>query len=232
MMEEEEAAQAKSQSESIQMMEEEEAAQAKTEEESAQMMEEEEAAQAKTEEASAQMMEEEEAAQSKSQSESIQMMEEEEAAQAKTEEESAQMKEEEEAGQMKAGKSSQKGDKGRKTKLPSHVQAKMENGLGADFSGVNIHENSEKVTQLGALAYAKGNDIYLAPGQYQPESKKGQALLGHELQHVVQQREGRVKPTSKRNGLGVNTDHGLEREADIKGKAAAEGKPASNAYDH
>jgi hypothetical protein len=39
---------------------------------------------------------------------------------------------------------------------------------------------------------------------------------------VVQQREGRVQPNSKQQGVGVNNDHALEREADQKGKAAAE----------
>ena len=205
--------------------EEEKAAQMKEEEETAQMKEEEETAQMKEEEETAQMKEEEEeTAQMKEEEDAVQMQEEEEAAQMQEEEEAAQMKEEEEAAQMKEGASGKNVSAGRQTKMPGHVQQKMETGLGADFGGVRIHQDSDKASRLGALAYTQGEDVYFAPGQYKPESQKGQELIGHELQHVVQQREGRVKANEQRKGQGVNTENSLEREADIKGKAAAEGE--------
>jgi hypothetical protein len=100
-------------------------------------------------------------------------------------------------------------------KMPVNVQSKMEGAFNADFSDVKIHE-------VGALAYAQGTDIHFAPGQYDPGSKSGQELLGHELTHVVQQRQGEVKPTTQVNGLGVNDDPGLENEADQMGKKAAD----------
>ena len=224
MMEEEEAVQAKEEEEPAQMMEEEEAVQAKEEEEAVQAKEEEEAVQAKEEEEPAQMMEEEEAVQAKEEEEAVQAKEEEEAVQAKEEEEAVQAKEEEEPAQMKVGKAATGGNKGRQTGMPHHVQAKMEDGLGADFGSVRIHQDSEKASKLGALAYTQGEDVYFAPGQFKPESQKGQELIGHELQHVVQQREGRVQANTQRKGVGVNNDQGLEREADEKGKAAAQGK--------
>jgi hypothetical protein len=105
-------------------------------------------------------------------------------------------------------------------KMPEHVQSKMEKSIGADFSDVNIHVGSE-ASDVGALAYAQGSDIHFAPGQYNPESSSGQQLLGHELTHVQQQRQGRVKPTMQAKGIAVNDDAGLEREADIKGAKAA-----------
>lgn len=108
-------------------------------------------------------------------------------------------------------------------KMPGHVQSKMEKSIGADFSDVNIHVGSE-ASNVGALAYAQGSDIHFAPGQYDPESTSGQALLGHELTHVQQQRQGRVKPTMQAKGIAVNDDAGLEREADIKGAKAAAAK--------
>jgi len=91
---------------------------------------------------------------------------------------------------------------------------------------VNIHKDSEQAPSLGALAYTQGNDVHFAPGQYDPGSQKGQELLGHELSHVVQQREGRVKPTTQGKGMPVNTDPALEKEADKQGKQAAQGKMA------
>ncbi|MFN6945480.1 MAG: DUF4157 domain-containing protein [Cytophagaceae bacterium] len=111
------------------------------------------------------------------------------------------------------------------TKMPEHVQAKMESSFGTDFSDVNIH-TGEQASSVGALAYAQGNDIHFAPGQYNPETQSGQELLGHELTHVVQQRQGRVQATTQAKGLAVNDDPALEHEADVMGKKAAEGKVA------
>ena len=108
--------------------------------------------------------------------------------------------------------------------LPLAVQAKMEGAMGADFSNVNIHKESQSATEVGALAYAQGNDVHFAPGQYNPDSSAGQELIGHELAHVVQQREGRVQPTTQAKGLPVNDDKGLEAEADAMGVKAAQMK--------
>ncbi|MEO5641905.1 MAG: DUF4157 domain-containing protein [Bacteroidia bacterium] len=105
-------------------------------------------------------------------------------------------------------------------KMPEHVQQKMENSMNADFSDVNIHVGS-KASSVGALAYAQGNDIHFAQGKFNPESSSGQQLLGHELAHVVQQRQGRVKATTSVNGLPVNDDRSLEKEADTMGAKAA-----------
>ena len=104
----------------------------------------------------------------------------------------------------------------------------MENSFGTDFSDVSIHKNSDNATNIGALAYTQGNDVHFAPGQYEPGSQKGQELLGHELTHVVQQREGRVKPdTEQHKGLNINSDTTLEKEADEMGAKAAQGKMAN-----
>jgi len=108
--------------------------------------------------------------------------------------------------------------------LPATVQTQMEGALGADFSNVNIHTNSQSATDVGALAYTQGNDVHFAPGQYNPESSSGQELIGHELTHVVQQREGRVQPTTQAAGLPVNDDKGLESEADAGGQKAVQMK--------
>jgi len=106
-------------------------------------------------------------------------------------------------------------------RLPDIVANKMQNSLHVDTSNVNIHQNSSSATDVGALAYTQGNDIHFAPGQYNPESPQGQELIGHELTHVVQQRAGRVKPTTEIAGHPVNDDPKLEREADSMGKRAA-----------
>ena len=110
------------------------------------------------------------------------------------------------------------------TGMPGPVKSQMEGTFKQDFSDVKIHENSSKAPDVGALAYAQGKDLHFAPGQFKPETTKGQELLGHELTHVVQQSEGRVKPTTEVMGMPVNDDPKLEAEADQMGKKAAQAK--------
>jgi hypothetical protein len=108
--------------------------------------------------------------------------------------------------------------------LPPAVQAKMERSFGADFSAVRVHEGQE-APAMGALAYTRGTDIHFAPGQYDPQSQRGQELIGHELAHVVQKSEGRVATTAQAKGVAVNDDPSLEAEADELGARAARGEP-------
>jgi Domain of unknown function (DUF4157) len=109
--------------------------------------------------------------------------------------------------------------------MPAGVRSRMENAFGTDFSAVRIHQGLH-ASALGALGYTQGNDIHFAPGQYQPDARQGQELLGHELAHVVQQSQGRVHAPGQAKGLPINDDQGLEREADEAGSRAARGEPA------
>lgn len=117
--------------------------------------------------------------------------------------------------------------------LPDAVRTKMESFFGADFSDVRVHVGPE-APSIGALAFTMGSSLYFAPGQYNPDSPQGQALLGHELTHVIQQRAGRVRNPFG-NGIAVVQDHHLEAEADRMGQRAAshrmpetvQAKPAS-----
>ena len=104
------------------------------------------------------------------------------------------------------------------TPLPRALLAKMEAAFGADFSGVRVHVGPQ-ASRIGAIAFTTGNDLYFAPGQFQPDSVKGQQLIGHELAHVVQQRQGRVR--APHNGVAVVQDRALEAEADRLGMQAA-----------
>lgn len=103
--------------------------------------------------------------------------------------------------------------------LPQALLAKMETAFQADFSSVRVHIGPQ-ASRIGAIAFTSGNDLYFAPGQFQPESIKGQQLIGHELAHVIQQRQGRVRaPVS---GVAVVQDRILEAEADRLGMRAAQ----------
>ena len=62
--------------------------------------------------------------------------------------------------------------------------------FGADLSDVRVHRDaaaSQVVGGMGARAVAIGRDVAFAPGQYEPGTPVGDALIAHELAHVVQQ---------------------------------------------
>jgi hypothetical protein len=107
--------------------------------------------------------------------------------------------------------------------LPPAVRADMEASLGADLAAVRVHEGSY-VPRLGALAFTRGADVHFAPGHYEPSSPRGRELLGHELAHVVQQAERRVRVTNIASGLPLNDDPRLEQEADDVGARVARGR--------
>ncbi|MCB9233324.1 MAG: DUF4157 domain-containing protein [Bacteroidia bacterium] len=98
--------------------------------------------------------------------------------------------------------------------LPKTLKSSLENHSGFSMDQVKVHYNSEQPAQLHALAFARGEDIHLAPGQ--------EKHLPHEAWHLVQQKAGKVKPTQQmevgRGGeVQINDDPALEREADQMG---------------
>lgn len=106
---------------------------------------------------------------------------------------------------------------GHQVDLPATIREKMENSFGADLSGVRLYE-SAAVSEAGAQAITRGSDIAFAPGKLDLTSSSGQALLGHELSHVVSQARGQV------SGNGFLNDHALEARADREGALAAAGE--------
>ena len=110
-------------------------------------------------------------------------------------------------------------EKANNTGLPDQLKAGVEQLSGHSLDDVKVHYNSSKPAQLKAHAYAEGNQIHLSQGQ--------EKHLGHEAWHVVQQKENRVSPTKQINGVGVNDNPSLEKEADTMGAKAASADPVS-----
>ena len=106
---------------------------------------------------------------------------------------------------------------GHRVDLPDAMRAKMENAFGADLGAVKLYE-SQAVADAGAKAVTRGSDIAFAPGMLDFSSYGGQALLGHELSHVVSQARGEV------TGGGFLNDQALEARADREGAMAASGQ--------
>ena len=106
------------------------------------------------------------------------------------------------------------------TGLPDNLKSGIENMSGYSMDDVKVHYNSSQPATLQAHAYAQGTDIHVAPGQ--------EKHVPHEAWHVVQQKQGRVKPTMQMKGtVPVNDDAGLEKEADVMGAKALSHKSSS-----
>lgn len=117
--------------------------------------------------------------------------------------------------------SPQAGRKGRV--LPGSLRAKAESALGHEFSRIRLYESPE-ATRLGSQAFTRGEEIHLAPGRYAPGSSAGEQLIAHELVHVVQQRQGRVRGAGPDNP--INQDAALEAEADGLSQRLLRGGPS------
>ena len=80
--------------------------------------------------------------------------------------------------------------------LDAGLQAKMGHAMGADFSGVKVHTDSQSDQlnkSIQAKAFTTGQDVFFRQGAYEPSSQNGQELIAHELTHVVQQNGGAVQ---------------------------------------
>ncbi|GAA5026296.1 hypothetical protein GCM10011506_11700 [Marivirga lumbricoides] len=109
------------------------------------------------------------------------------------------------------------------TGLPENLKSGIEHLSGHSMDDVRVYRNSNKPSEMNALAYAQGTDIHLGPGQ--------EKHLPHEAWHVIQQKEGRVKPTKQlKSNISINDDAALEKEADEMGNKAMQFKVGGNIH--
>jgi hypothetical protein len=84
--------------------------------------------------------------------------------------------------------------------LDPNLQAKMGQAMGADFSGVKVHTDSQSDQlnkSIQSKAFTTGQDVFFRQGAYEPSSRGGQELIAHELTHVVQQNGGTTMPIQR-----------------------------------
>jgi hypothetical protein len=93
--------------------------------------------------------------------------------------------------------------------LDASVVARMGSAFGADVSDVRIHDDARGAalsSERGSQAFAVGRHIAFAAGRYEPGTLVGDALIAHEMAHVLQQ---------------DGTQIGVAREAESDADAAA-----------
>ena len=76
--------------------------------------------------------------------------------------------------------------------LSKSARSFFEPRFGHDFSNVKMHTDSvaaKSAENINAFAYTTGNNIVFNQNQFLHESDSGKRILGHELTHVVQQKE-------------------------------------------
>lgn len=110
-------------------------------------------------------------------------------------------------------------EKKNNTGLPDALKAGIESLSGIAMDDVHVHYSSSKPAHAQALAYTQGTSIHLAQGQ--------EHHLPHEAWHVIQQKQGRVQPTSQTNEIMLNDEPALEREADQMGTKVIQEKQVS-----
>jgi hypothetical protein len=112
--------------------------------------------------------------------------------------------------------------------LEGSIQTRVGEAMGADLSGVRVHDSPEADTlnrQLGAKAFTSGRDIFFREGAYDPHSTDGQRLIAHEATHVVQQSTGSVSGAAR---MAVNPPGDVyEQEADAAAHAIVDGQAAA-----
>ena len=113
-----------------------------------------------------------------------------------------------------------RGELGTGQALDSSVQRRMQSAFGQDFAGVRVHTDAkarELSDGLNARAFTIGNDIAFGGDEYKPGTPVGDALIAHELAHVVQQGDGHSSgPMNKAPGQSNQ----LEEDADLSALSA------------
>ena len=105
--------------------------------------------------------------------------------------------------------------------LDAGAKSRLGAAFGHDFSSVRVHTNSratELSDQLDARAFTVGSDIAFGAGEYQPGTLIGDALIAHELAHVVQQSGSHETGPLNKDGESGGTS--LEEDADASAVGA------------
>ena len=94
------------------------------------------------------------------------------------------------------------------------VRTQMESAFGTTFSDVRLHTEATAATladRHNARAFTVGDHVAFGVGEYQPSTPVGQALLAHELAHVIQQRGASTSDVRHKGDDAYDT---LEADAD------------------
>jgi Domain of unknown function (DUF4157) len=99
--------------------------------------------------------------------------------------------------------------------LEGSLQGRMSSAFGYDFSGVRVHKDNQAAqlsADLNARAFTIGRNVAFGAGEYKPGNPIGDALIAHELAHVVQQGGASAQAPLQKAGAETGS---LEQDADV-----------------
>ena len=106
--------------------------------------------------------------------------------------------------------------------LPADVRSRMEPVFGTSFADVRLHadeKGAQLSDQLNAHAFTVGRHVAFGAGEFRPGTVAGDALIAHELAHVVQQGSGAAAGPMTKSSDGAGR---LEADADRSAAAVVE----------
>src|SRR5688572_24088663 len=99
--------------------------------------------------------------------------------------------------------------------LSPGVRSRMEPAFGTNLSHVRVHTNTIATglsNRVKARAFTVGNHVAFGSDEYQPGTLIGDALIAHELAHVMQQRDS--EKSIEKMEAGDTAYNALEADAD------------------
>lgn len=100
----------------------------------------------------------------------------------------------------------QEKEKENRTGIPDEMKKDFEKRSGVSLDHVHVFRNSPLPERYGALAFSKGDSIYMKPGE--------ERHLAHELVHQIQAAQGMAEAEEITGGEAFNSNPVLEEEAD------------------
>ena len=100
--------------------------------------------------------------------------------------------------------------------FPSGLRTRMESAFGADFGGVRLHtdaKGNQLSDRLNARAFTVGQHVAFGPGEFRPGTIAGDALIAHELAHVLQQ-QGGTRSTAEDRSESMSLELDANRSAE------------------
>jgi hypothetical protein len=118
--------------------------------------------------------------------------------------------------------------------LPDGTRRYFETRFSTDFRAVRVHDDNaagQASRSLGALAFARGRDIWFSAGAYDTSTDGGRRLLAHELAHVAQQNPGIGRRAAAVPSPGTEAGNGPPsvpaQAADLRATASVSSAPRS-----
>lgn len=102
--------------------------------------------------------------------------------------------------------------------LDAGVRSRMERAFNHDFSRVRVYRDAraaELSASMNARAFTVGSDVGFGAGEYRPGTLSGDALIAHELAHVVQQGDAGSSPAAPLMKPEEGATSALEDDADV-----------------